>query len=524
MSTLKLSFVISAVDKATEKVRNVNRAIDKITEPARRVRASFNALLKESRFDRISSAVSNLRDRMGELAGWGRNAVGAFAAVAAAAGGVFFAMKRTADQIDRVGDTAKVLGIATEEFSKMGYAAQLNGSSQEEMGEALRFLSRNMVAATSGSKEAAAWFHRVGIPLERIKKMRVTEVFEAIADRFKLAGDAGGNAEKKIAIMQALLGRSGTQLKQVLDLGSAGLNEFYKEAERVGAVISTDTAEAMGEFNDGVDRMRFSLFGVMSVITRAALPALNAVVKRVTEWASANRDVIGTKVAAFVDALMTKLPPFLDAVVQIGSALGIVFGALNAVAQALGGWDTVLVTISATIAGKLVWSLGLAAKALWGVGAAFAMTPFGWFMAGVAALAGSVYLIYKHWGPIKDFFTGLWDNIKKAFSAGIDWIVDKVMSIVRWIADKIIAFNNMLPDWAKKYTPHGMLVNAAAGAAESLTAPVPSAVGGGQAVNVGGTLKIEIDQQGRARVAELKSSSQDFEIDVYSLGTGLYAP
>lgn len=525
MSTLKLSFVISAVDKATDKVKAVNRVIDKMTEPARRVRASFSALVRESRFERLAQSVGNLRERVGGLMDFGRTAVGVFTAVGVAVGGVVFALKQTADRIDQVGDTAKMLGITTEELSKMGYAAQLNGSSQEEMGDSLRHLSRNMVAAINGSKEAAEWFARVGIPVERLKKMRAPEVFEAIADKFKEVGDEGGNAEKKIAVMQALLGRSGTQLKQVLDQGSASLREFYKEAERLGAVIDTETAEAMGEFNDGVDRMRFSLFGAMAVITRAALPVLNEVVKRVTAWTVANREVIGTKVAAFVDTLMTKLPPFLEAVVQIGTALGIVASGLNTVAQLLGGWDTVIVAISAAITGKLVWALALAAKALWGVVAAFMATPAGWVVAAVTAIAGAVYLIYKHWGPIKDWFANLWENIKKSFSAGIDWVVDKVMSVIRWVADKIIKLNNMMPSWVKEYTPGGMLLDATANAVQPLASPVPSAfvASGQQDVNVGGTLRIQIDSEGRPRVTEMRTEMSTFDYDVYT-GMTMVAP
>lgn len=494
--SLKLAFVLEAVDKATEKVRNVNRSIDRLTEPARKVRASFTALVKESRFDRVRSALGDLAERGRGFMDTARGIAGGLLWIGAAAGGAFLAIKRTVDVIDQAVDTSKMLGITVEMFQQLGYAAKLNGSSEEEMGDALRFLSRNMVEAINGSQEATLWFTRVGIPLERLRKMNVVQVIEAIADKFKKVGDANGNAEKKIAAMMAMLGRSGAGLKQVLDLGSEGMREFYAEAQRLGAVVKQADAEAMADFNDSFDRMKTSVFGVMSRIASAALPVLDSLVKRFTDWAVANRALIATRVTDFFEALVDRLPAFLTAVVQIGTALASIAALLNTVAQFFGGWDNVLVMIAATIAGKVVFSLGLMAQALWGVGAAFLATPFGWVVAGIAAVAAGAVLVYTKWEPIKRFFVGLWDSI----TAGIQRL------------------NNALPSWFKRFTLPGMAIDAAASIVAPSAAPAPSAIaaGAGGRTEVGGTLKIAINSEGRPRVTELQSKSRAMDIDVWT--------
>ena len=398
MSNLKLAFVIEAVDKATARVRSVNATIDRITAPVRRVRAAFNGLVRESRFERVADSARKLGERFQQLQGWASGVARLFGVISFAAGAGVFAMKRNVDQVDGMLDQAKKLNIAIERYQELGYAAQLNGSSQEEMGQALQFLAQNMVEAINGSKEMQLWFSRVGVSMAQLRKMNVADVAEAIADKFKAVGDAGQNAEKKIAVMRAMMGRGGAELKQTFDLGSAGMREFYAEARRLGAVIDGDTADAMAGFNDNWDRMRFSLRGAMAVVTRAALPAVEAIVKRITDWSVASRGLVATRVAEFVDRLVERLPVFIQAVINIGAAIGSVIVVTDRIAEAMGGWEVVIGLVAATILGKGVFALYTLLTALWGVSAAFLATPFGWVVlaisgliaAGVAVFAGIV--------------------------------------------------------------------------------------------------------------------------------------
>ena len=46
--------------------------------------------------------------------------------------------------------------------------------------------------------------------------------------------------------------------------------------------------------------------------------------------------------------------------------------------------------------------------------------------AAVGAIAGAAYLIYKNWTPIAEFFTGLWDGIKKVFNSAVEFVLSKL--------------------------------------------------------------------------------------------------
>lgn len=503
MSNLRLAFVIDVVDRATAAVNRINARVDKMTEPARRVRAAFNGLLDASRMDRVRSAMGELGERTQGLLAWGRGVAQVVAGIGLAAVGAGFALKSHIDQVDQMLDQSKKLNVPIEMYQRMGFAAQMNGSSAAEMGQALQFVAQNMVDAINGSKETANWFARVGLSIDQLRKMNSVQVVEAIADRFEAVGNAGQNAEKKIALMRALMGRSGAELKQVLDLGSKGLRDFYAEADRLGGVVSGPAAEAMGDFNDNWDRMRFSMSGAMTAIASAALPALDDLVKRTTAWTVANRELIGTRVQEFVDQVLPRLPAIAKALVQIGGAVVSVVALADQLAQALGGWETVFAIVAGVIIGKGVWAIYTMGLALKGLGLALSATPFGMFVLAAAGLAAVAATIYANWEPIKRFFEGLWAPVSR--------VIDKLrgggtMSAPAQAAPSIYAGGDA---WARYRQQQGG------------NAPSALAAGSGRAT-VGGKLEIEVN--GPARVRELrKAPGSVVDFDVYA-GTAMVGP
>ena len=116
MSNLKLAFILEAIDKATEPMRRVGRAVDQINEPAKRASRSmaevgyrFGRLMG----NRLSRQWGDVAESGNKLRETSQGIAQAFGAVSLAAGSAFYAMKRTVDEVDRVNDTAKKLGMAT---------------------------------------------------------------------------------------------------------------------------------------------------------------------------------------------------------------------------------------------------------------------------------------------------------------------------------------------------------------------------------------------------------------------------
>lgn len=490
MSQLKLEFVLQAVDKATATVTKINRTIDRLTEPAKRVRAAFTSLLKESRMDRVQAAMGLLGERVGGLTGKLGAVAAGVAAVTVGTTAAVFGFKQVADQVDGIADSAKLLSMTTQRLQQMGYAAQMAGSSQDEMSEALRFLNLNMAEARRGSKETAAWFAKVGIPLKQLKGMTADQVFERIADKFHAVGDAGENGAKKLEVMQALMGRSGSKLKQVLDLGSKGLKGFYEEADRLGVVLDDKTVGAMGDFNDTFDKMRFTLFGALAGALSAMSPMLQDIMNKVVEWTAANRGAIATGFAQWVDRVVDRLPAFANAVGTVIDVVVTLVSVADQVARALGGWEVVIAVVTGVLLGNLAVALATVTTALWGVAVAFLATPFGWFAAGAAAIAVGGLAIYENWERIEQMLDGLWTS----FLDGIEQV------------------EQAMPDWLRELLgsdgTKAVDINLRDGRGGAAGAVVPSALGpsGAGKTEVGGTLKITIDSEGRPKVSGLKKA------------------
>lgn len=88
----------------------------------------------------------------------------------------------------------------------------------------------------------------------------------------------------------------------------------------------------------------------------------------------------------------------------------------------VGGVENALMVVAGVISGPLILSLLALGKALAGMGVVLLTTPIGWFLAGVAAIAGAAYLIYDNWEPISAWFRRMWEGIKPIVDPIWNWI------------------------------------------------------------------------------------------------------
>ncbi|MBN8486369.1 MAG: hypothetical protein J0M20_01350 [Burkholderiales bacterium] len=521
---LRLAFVLEAIDKATATVAKVNARIDKLTEPARKVRAAFRNLIDEGRFARIGAAADNVAQRWANVREVLGGVVRGATLVGGALAGAFYGFKRLADGNDRLADTAKMLGISTQELQRLGYAAQMSGSSTEEMGDALRYLSKAKAEALAGNQEMLTWFERVGVSAQQLKKASVSELFGAIGDEFNRVGDTGANAAKKVNVMMALMGRSGATMKQTVEQGSAGLKRLGDEAERLGVVLDAKTLEAMGEFNDSWDRTRLVLFGALSNALAAAAPVLQSILTKITEWTAANRGLMATRFEAWVDRMATRLPAVWDAAGRVVEVLGDLFSGADKVAQALGGWENVFSLVLGLIGAKAVLAIGELVSAVIGLNVALAANPI---MAVASALALVVGLL--------PFAIARFKQLQEAMSklAPDDYMGRfKEVFVPKWLRSSEEPKDSAAADSSTKQPDQRSGINSApswmtwgsgsdaAAPPSAGGAPAPSALGA-SAVKVGGSLRIEVDDK-RTRVTDLKKDpGTGMELDVNYAGAGL---
>jgi hypothetical protein len=170
--------------------------------------------------------------------------------------------KSVIDAGDDLNDMAQKAGASVKVLSQLGYAAKENGSDIEGVTTGLVKLANNMQAASDGSAQQISAFKALGVEYENADgTLRSTdEVFKDIAESSSKYRDGAG----KTAVAIDLLGKSGADLIPTLNLGRQGLEDLADESDRVGATIDDKTAQALGDFNDQLDKLTLSAQGVVA--------------------------------------------------------------------------------------------------------------------------------------------------------------------------------------------------------------------------------------------------------------------
>jgi hypothetical protein len=189
--------------------------------------------------------------------------------------------------------------------------------------------------------------------------------------------------------------------------------------------------------------------------------------------------------------------------VQVG-VLAARFGTL--LLPILGNMAAAMIPAAGTLA-PLIAGFMSAAASVWAFTVALLANPITLVIAGIAALAASVYLIYKYWGPIKGFFLKLWDGIVSAFK----WAWEKIKPIVDGIM-KVMEFS-----------PVGLAIKAAKGAAGELFGegdqPTVGAAGAAPpAPGSSGEAKVTVDFANAPRGTRVTTDPQSTADVDYNLG------
>ncbi len=469
MSALKLSFIIEAIDRATAPIRAINRMLESTTGPISRINKSW-----------------------GNLSGQVRGIATNFTLMTGAAAGAFYPLHQVIGEGSRIHNFSKMLSIGTTEFQRLAYAITQDGGSIEDAANALTFFQQNAVHAATGNQEMAEWFRRAGMSVEFLranvnKAGGVQIMLEKFADGMKgLAGPF------QLDLSRSVLGRSGPRLLQTLANGAKGLKAAGDEAASLGIIIDPADIVKMNQAGNSMQKIWRVLSSLTAVIATAAIPLIEKVTEAVIEWGKANRGLTLERWTRLFSQLEEGLPKIIRAVVQLAAVLGSIFGVLNTFAEFLGGWDKIIIGLVGVKFVMLIGALAQVGLALAAVvpfivamGVAMLASPITWF---VAAIIGAAFLIYKYWEPISKFFTELWNKITK-------------------VTTSLNNFN------FARFTPAGIVTNA-----------VTSVMGPGAAgKDLGGTLKIEIDQKGRASVTELTRNSDALDFEAY-LGLLILSP
>jgi hypothetical protein len=327
---------------------------------------------------------------------------------------------------DKIKKSSQSIGIATDALQELQYAGSLADLSAEEMSQSIGILSRKMLEAKKGSKEAAEAFQ--GIAFQKDGKLLDTdEVLGNIADKFEHMPDG---AEKTAMAMQ-LFGRAGKQMIPLLNKGSGDLAELREEARSLGLVMGEEAVTESEELNDNLHRLHLITHGLWRQAIAPLIPAISHLVKRFLEWRKENAKILAQRIEKFIGLLVKGMHLLGDAfefVIKNATAFKILLGAggiivgVNALTVAFGRLS--MAGVAAALATAKAW---LAAAA-----------PF----IAIGAIVAGFLLVFD---DIRGYLAGE-DSLYGTFKNEIDawtqkktgiWFVDAMKDFIRYLQEAI---------------------------------------------------------------------------------------
>ncbi|MBX4336399.1 phage tail protein [Bartonella raoultii] len=197
-----------------------------------------------------------------------------------------------------------------------------------------------------------------------------------------------------------------------------------------------------------------------------ALVALYKNWDKINGWVATSLAVVSVVCIRLAVALAGRLSPVLTTVgskiaglvVNLGKSL---FSALIAADKAFMKFVTTLAksllsalisaasavaSLAFTLVGSLISAITAVGSAFISLGITIMTTPIGWIMAGIAALVGAGYLLYKNWDTVMNFLRNLWNSFANLCSnifnnlftlfknfSPLSWIAQKINALIEWL-------------------------------------------------------------------------------------------
>jgi len=552
----------------------VMELVDRVTRPVRRITASLSGLSQRTGFDRLSSSARRVGSRLGEVTerakGLGQNLLWMTGITAGAAYGAERFVSGVTDVGNAVQESAERVKVGTTWLQEWFYVGKQFGVGNDAMVDGLKELSMRAdeFVMTAGGPAAEA-FERLGIGVDELRATGgdTAAMFDLVRSRL---GNLQNDAARQRVMDEIFGGQAAEQMVAMLGASREEIEAMKQAGRDKGAILTPEEIENSREYTRQMGDLRSVLFSIQASVVGDLLPAINEWIGGMGELGEANREAVSERIVSSIK--------------DIGRSLNSVWEIVNGAADAVGGFRNLMLILAGVMAGRVILAIGTTVLGLFGLGKqllflgikavpvaiagiralgmAFLTTPIGWIVAGVAAVAGAAYLIYKNWDGISEWFGNLWASVKAFFDRGIGDITKDLLSfspaallmkgidavfelfgarplseigqewigglwsgiegqwseLTSWLSTKVTELTDWMPDWAQERLGLGGMA-----APQPSGAPVAraesSAMPGPARAEVGGELRIVVDSEGRPRVTEARRrGGMDFDVESGMLG------
>jgi len=205
----------------------------------------------------------------------------------AGVGGLGYMIVRTMKAIDTTAKLAAALQISTEALKGLELAATISGASFEIVQKSLEIMVRRLAESKLGIGEAKRGLDEMGLSAQTLINVGTEEAFMRIADGISKIPTAAGKAFAAYTIF----GRQGVKLINLFKDGRIGLENFRKEAEKLGMTFSAVDAAKIEEANDAISRARFAIQGIVQAVTIELAPVIETAATSFKDWITSSKQI-----------------------------------------------------------------------------------------------------------------------------------------------------------------------------------------------------------------------------------------
>lgn len=264
------------------------RRIEQAGEPASRALRAVDTASKEAQ-----SAVHSWAEEAGAagrvLSAFGPAGIAAAAGLGALTYGSYKlieAAKQTADELDRLQDTAARLGVGTEFLQGLRFSAEQLGASSEKVDGALDVLNRHLgEIAQGGGKQAKDTLDRLGVSaVDANGRLKTIEtLLPDLADGFERLG----STQEQAAAAMVLFGKGNQDFARALAAGAEGLERQMQAARGMGAVLDENLVRKGADAKDVLAALSQVISTQMQGALVEALPLVTALATAFAQAAAA---------------------------------------------------------------------------------------------------------------------------------------------------------------------------------------------------------------------------------------------
>ncbi len=462
----------------------VMELVDRVTRPVRRIQRSLSGLSQRAGLDRLAASGRRVSQSLGAVVerarGLGQRLLWMGGITAGAVWGTERLVSGVTDLGNEVKNAAERVGVGTTWLQEWQYVGKQFGVQNDALVDGLKELGlrADEFVVTAGGPAAEA-FGRLGINIEDLRKTGgdTAAMFDLVRSRL---GDLENDAARQRVMDEIFGGQGAEQMVEMLATSREEIERMMQAGRDRGAILTEEEIENSREYTRQMGDLRTVLFGIQASVVGELLPAINEWIGRMGALGQANREAVAgdivdgirdvwrgmQMVGAAVSWAAGMVGGYGNLIIWLAALMGgrlllaigstvvslyrmgaaIVTSAATVIPMLVRGLLTasrVALTFAGRIGGAVVASLASMARGLVGLAAravpaaiagiralslALLTTPIGWIITGVAAVAGAVYLIYRNWDGIAEWFGNLWQGVKDFFSRGAGEIAGDLLA------------------------------------------------------------------------------------------------